>query len=299
MNNVYRKQVGLLLNVLPEVAKETCFALHGGTAINLFVRNMPRLSVDIDLTYTEVAERQSTLSAINDALARIKERVERLLPSVRVQHKPEICKLRIDQGGTPIKVEVNMVGRGVLGEAVKPHLCDAAQEEFDAFCSVPMVPLGQLYGGKLCAALDRQHPRDLFDVKLLLENEGFNQEIKEGLIYGLLSGGRPTHEMLAPNLIDQRLAFENQFEGMTTHAFTYDDYEETRALLHKLALESLSESDRDFLIGFNRLEPDWSVYPYQDFPSVKWKMLNLEKFSRNDPEAYRNHLDQLERILAA
>ena len=222
-----------------------------------------------------------------------------MLPRVRVQHKPEICKLRIDQGGTLIKVEVNMVGRGLLGEAVKAHLCDAAQEQFDAFCSVPMVPLGQLYGGKLCAALDRQHPRDLFDVKLLLENEGFNQEIKEGLIYGLLSGGRPTHEMLAPNLIDQRLAFENQFEGMTTHAFTYADYEETRVLLRKLVLERLSESDRDFLLGFNRLEPDWSVYPYQDFPSVKWKMLNLEKFRRNDPEAYRNHLDQLEKILAA
>lgn len=128
MNSVYRKQVGLLLSVLPEVAKETCFALHGGTAINLFVRNMPRLSIDIDLTYTEVAEREPTLSAINEALARIKKRVERLLPSCSVQNKPEICKLRIDKGGTLIKVEVNTVGRGLLGEAVKAHLCDAAQE---------------------------------------------------------------------------------------------------------------------------------------------------------------------------
>lgn len=294
MSSMYHKQVGLLLSVLPEVAKETCFALHGGTAINLFVRNMPRLSVDIDLTYTEIAERQPTLSAINEALARIKERVEHLLPSARVQHKHEVCKLRIDQRGTLIKVEVNMVGRGLLGDAVKAPLCSEAQEQFDVFCSVPMVPLGQLYGGKLCAALDRQHPRDLFDVKLLLENEGFNQEIKEGLIYGLLSGSRPTHEMLAPNLIDQRSAFENQFEGMTAHKFTYADYEETRALLHKLALEKLSESDRYFLIGFNRLEPDWSVYSYQNFPSIKWKMLNLEKFRRNDPENYDKHLSQLE-----
>jgi len=205
MNNVYRKQVGLLLDVLPEVAKEECFALHGGTAINLFVRNMPRLSVDIDLTYTEIAERQPTLAAINEALVRIKERIESLRPSIRVQHKSEICKLQVDERGVIIKVELNMVGRGVLGGITKVELCSAAQEQFDAFCSVSMVPLGQLYGGKLCAALDRQHPRDLFDVKLLLENEGFNQEIKEGLIYGLLSGGRPTHEMLAPNLIDQRL----------------------------------------------------------------------------------------------
>ena len=76
MNNAYTKQVKLLLDVLPEVAKETCFAMHGGTAINLFVRDMPRLSVDIDLTYVEIAERNATLVGINTALIRIKESIE-------------------------------------------------------------------------------------------------------------------------------------------------------------------------------------------------------------------------------
>ena len=47
MNEVYLRQTGLLMNVLPEVARESCFALYGGTAINLFVLNMPRLSIDI------------------------------------------------------------------------------------------------------------------------------------------------------------------------------------------------------------------------------------------------------------
>jgi predicted nucleotidyltransferase component of viral defense system len=295
MNNAYQQQVGLLLDVLPEVAKENCFALHGGTAINLFVRNMPRLSVDIDLTYTEIAAREPTLSAINEALARIQRCIENLRPSIRVQHKRETCKLQIDERGVLIKIEVNMVGRGVLGAITRVELCSAAQEQYDVFCIVPMVPLGQIYGGKLCAALDRQHPRDLFDVKLLLEREGLNTEIKAGLIYGLLSGSRPTHEMLAPNAIDQRIAFENQFEGMTTHDFTYEDYENTRRLLLKTVMKSLNESDRKFLIDFNKLEPDWSVYPYQYFPSVKWKLLNLEKFKRNDPDGYKRHLSQLER----
>ena len=75
MNKVYSRQAKLLLDVLPEVAKEECFAMHGGTAINLFVRDMPRLSVDIDLTYVEIAERNETLAAINAALTRIKERI--------------------------------------------------------------------------------------------------------------------------------------------------------------------------------------------------------------------------------
>jgi predicted nucleotidyltransferase component of viral defense system len=174
LNEVHKKQVRLLLDVLPEVAKERCFAMHGGTAINLFVRDMPRLSVDIDLTYVEIAERSETLEGINASLLRIKERIEGLRASIRVQHKAHVCKLLLDEHGITIKIEVNMVGRGLLGEATNAQLCAKAQEEFDAFCVTPIVPLGQLYGGKLCAALDRQHPRDLFDVKLLLHIEGFN-----------------------------------------------------------------------------------------------------------------------------
>lgn len=297
MNEAYKKQVRLLLDVLPEVAKEECFAMHGGTAINLFVRDMPRLSVDIDLTYVEIAERNETLEGINVALLRIKQRIEALRPSIRVQHKDKVCKLQLDEHGLLIKIEVNIVGRGLLGEPSKAPLCEAAQEQFDAFCAMPLVPLAQLYGGKLCAALDRQHPRDLFDVKLLLENEGFTDEIKQGFVLGLVSSNRPTHEMLAPHLLDQRTAFENQFEGMTTIEFSYDDYEATRLQLIETVKASLSGDDKAFLLSLNRLEPNWSIYDYQDFPSVKWKLLNLEKFKKDNPEAYQQQLIELESVL--
>ena len=298
MNEAYKKQLGLLLEVLPEVAKEECFAMHGGTAINLFVRDMPRLSVDIDLTYVEIAERNETLEGINAALLRIKERIEALRPSIRVQHKDKVCKLQLDEHGVLIKIEVNMIGRGLLDEPYKAPLCEAAQAQFDAFCAMPLVPLAQLYGGKACAALDRQHPRDLFDVKLLLENEGFTDEIKQGFILGLVSSNRPTYEMLDPHLLDQRTAFENQFEGMTTIGFSYHDYEATRLQLIETAKASLSDDDKAFLLSLNRLEPDWSIYDYQKFPSVKWKLLNLEKFKSNNPEAYEQQLNELESVLA-
>lgn len=215
MNEAYRQQAKLLLDVLPEVAREICFALHGGTAINLFVLNLPRLSVDIDLTYVEIGERNESLTAINEALQRIKARIAGLRPSIRIQHKADTCKLQIEEQGVNIKIEVNMVGRGLIGEAQQVTLCEAAQTEFDAFCVMPLVPLAQLYGGKICAALDRQHPRDLFDVKLLLEGEGITGDIKRGIIYSLVSSNRPTHELLASNLLDQQAAFENQFEGMS------------------------------------------------------------------------------------
>jgi len=298
MNEAYKKQVKLLLDVLPEVAKESCFAMHGGTAINLFVRDMPRLSVDIDLTYVEIAGRNETLEAINDALIRIKDRIEALRPSILAEHKEQICKLQVSEAGVLIKIEVNMVGRGLLGEANKAQLCETAQEQFDAFCVMPLVPIAQLYGGKICAALDRQHPRDLFDVKLLMENEGFTHDIKSGFILGLVSSNRPTHEMLEPHLQDQRLAFEHQFEGMTAIEFSYDEYEFTRSQLIKTVTSSLDDVDKAFLMGINRMEPDWSVYDFQDFPSVKWKLLNLKKFKNDKPDNYQRQLEELERVLS-
>lgn len=257
MNEAYKKQVKLALDALPEVAKETCFAMHGGTAINLFVRNMPRLSVDIDLTYIEIAERKETLGAINAAL----------------------------------------VERGLIGKVTKAQLCETAQEQFEVFCTVPTVSMGQLYGGKLCAALDRQHPRDLFDVKLLFEAEGFTDEIKNGFIFGLVNSNRPTHDLLAPNLLDQRTAFENQFEGMSAVDFNYDDFEVTRLQLIETGRTGLDEDDKAFLLSLNRLEPDWSIYDFQDFPSVKWKLINLDKFKKNSPDIYQQHLSELEDIL--
>jgi len=250
------------------------------------------------LTYVEIAERNETLDGINAALMRIKERIEGMRPSIRIQHKENVCKLQLDERGVMIKIEVNMVGRGLIGEATKAQLCEAAQEQFDAFCAMPLVPLAQLYGGKICAAIDRQHPRDLFDVKLLLENEGFTDDIKRGFIFGLVGSNRPTHEMLNPHLLDQRMAFENQFEGMSAIEFSYDEYEATRLQLIETIQVGLNESDKVFLKSFNSLEPDWSIYDFQAFPSVKWKLLNLEKFKTENPETYQQQLSELERILA-
>ena len=167
MNEAYKKQVRLLLHVLPEVAKERCFAMHGGTAINLFVRDMPRLSVDVDLTYVEIAGRTETIEAVNAALDRVHKRIKKLSESLSVKHNQNICKLNISGEGCLVKIDVNMVNRGLLGDVYNAVLCPTAQASFDSFCVVPIAPLSQLYGGKICASLDRQHPRDLFDVKMM------------------------------------------------------------------------------------------------------------------------------------
>ncbi len=295
--NIYRNQVLLLLSVLPEVAKEGAFALHGGTALNLFVRNMPRLSVDIDLTYLPIENRETTLKNIGLALERIKTNIEKAVPGVKVEHQQEIGKLQISIPGAAIKLEANLVKRGVLSSPIKMQLCEKAQNEFEAFSAIEVVPLGQLYGGKICAALDRQNPRDIFDIKYLLSNEGFTDEIKEGFLLNLLSSARPMNELLTPKFQDQKLAMENQFTGMSEEPFTYEEYEQVRIELVSTIHKSLNDQDKKFLLSVKNFTPDWSIYDFERFPSVAWKLHNLKTLKDNNPEKHEKQYQDLKKKL--
>lgn len=297
MKRAYRQQVSLLLSVLPEVASENCFALHGGTAINLFVRDMPRLSVDIDLTYIPIEDRQTSLDNIRVALLRIKARIERIVKNVRVTERTDIGKLLVSAQGVDIKLEVNLVNRGTIAPPETMVLCSRAQEEFDVFCEIPVVPLGQLYGGKICAALDRQHPRDLFDVKYLLENEGFSADVKRGLLLAVLSSDRPIHEVLRPRMQDQKAAFDNHFAGMSLEKFSYDDFENTRENLVKTIHSKLTKEDRTFILSIKRLAPRWDLYNFEGFPSIRWKIQNLERLKEINSAKYGEQLASLETVL--
>lgn len=293
----YKHQVSLLLQVLPEVAKESCFALHGGTAINLFIREMPRLSVDIDLTYIPIEDRSTSLKNIIEALGKLKTNIERVVPKVKITLKQKNLKLQVTTAKAQIKIEVNQINRGILGEVVKLPLCEKAQEEFDAFCAISVVSLGQLYGGKICAALDRQHPRDLFDVKYLLQNEGFTSDIKEGFVLCLLSSNRPLNEMLQPNLIDQQETMVNQFEGMSSETFTYKDFENSRVQLIDTIHQNLTDKDKEFLLSFNNATPDWSIYDFERFPAVQWKLQNLNMLKVKNLKKFHEFKASLEETL--
>lgn len=297
MEKIYRQQVSLLLNVLPEVAKERCFAIHGGTAINLFIREMPRLSVDIDLTFLPIEDREMSLKHIAEALERIKGNIEKVIYGARVVPRYDAGKLQISANKVDIKVEVNLVNRGTVRIPKEMPLCEKAQIAFEAFCAVQVVPIGQLFGGKIVAALDRQHPRDLFDVKYLLEAEGFTDEIREGFLLCLLCSDRPINEVIRPNFQDQRSAHQNQFAGMTDDAFSYEEFEVTREKLVQVVNQNLTQKDKEFLLSVKEVNPDWSIYDFQRFPSIIWKLQNLQKLKRNNPDKHKEQLERLKEKL--
>jgi predicted nucleotidyltransferase component of viral defense system len=294
LNEEYQEQVRLLLRIIPVVSKIDCFAIHGGTAINMFVQDLPRYSVDIDITYLPIQARNESLSAIKRHLDEVKDKVKNLIPGIVIQDKPN--KLICTYQGIIVKLEVNDVKRGVIADTVVLPLCKAAQGAFNVFCEAKTVPLSQLYGGKITAALDRQHPRDLFDVKYMFDYIKNFDEVKQGFMFCLLGSGRPIVEMLSPNLIDQREALDNQFAGMTTIPFSYEDYTKTRLSLIEYVNNHLTDSDKRFLISFEEGTPEWKITDYSKFknyPPVRWKLHNINKLKEINFQKHREGIERL------
>lgn len=300
----YRAQVDLLLQILPYVAKEEIFALKGGTAINLFVREMPRLSVDVDLTYLPINSRPKALKNIQEGLGRIKTDIEKNIPHVRINavslNEGTDVKLNCQGKGAQIKIEVNTITRGNVFPTQLMQVSDSVQNEFDKFAAINVVSIAELYGGKICAAIDRQHPRDIFDVKLLIENEGFTNEIWEGFKIGLISHYKPIGELLNPVLKNQESAFTNQFSGMATLPFTYEDYEATRAILITNINERLTKTEKKFILSFESGEPNWSLFPIPvlpNLPAIQWKLININKLREENLKKHTMVIEKLKSIL--
>ncbi len=105
------------------------------------------------------------------------------------------------------------------------------------------------------------------------------------------------YEVLKPNFLDQRKAMDNQFSGMTSDYFDYNDFEQTRFQLVKLVNKTLCLEDKKFLLSIKSLNPDWSIHNFEKFPAVRWKLQNLEKLKKSNPNKHRKQFDLLQEHL--
>jgi predicted nucleotidyltransferase component of viral defense system len=243
------------------------------------------LSVDIDLAYIPIESREDSLRNAEAALRRIAREIKKSIGGAKVVESKSatakfIDKIFVSLGGVQIKIESNPVIRGVVYETQSRSLVPKAEDTFEMSATMNVVSLADLYGGKLVAALDRQHPRDLFDVKLLLENEGITDEIRKAFVVYLASHSRPIHEVIEPTLLDQRKIFDREFEGMSTTVFSYLDFEKTRERLIRELNEDLSKEEREFLISIQEGTPNWTLLKIQNIsglPALQWKLKNVRK----------------------
>jgi predicted nucleotidyltransferase component of viral defense system len=303
VNQVYLDSARLLTRVAPLVLVDDTFALKGGTAINLFVRDMPRLSVDLDLVFPDhTLPREEALKRINDA---IRQSVARLKKQGFQTHASASSdagetKLLVRQGAIEVKVEVNFVMRGTVYPVRTASLTQNARDTLQADLDIPVVSLEDVYGGKLVAAMDRQHPRDLFDIMQLFAHEGITAGIRRAFVVYLASHNRPVHEVLFPSLRDIRQEFEHNFAGMTAEPVELDALLAARERMMRELQEGLTGAERRFLLSLVVAEPQWTllgVRHLEQLPGLKWKLQNLEKLRKANAKKFGEQADTLARLL--
>jgi predicted nucleotidyltransferase component of viral defense system len=297
--DIYRRHAALLIRILPLVAEEQCFALKGGTAINLFIRNMPRLSVDIDLTYVLIQPRAESLAAIDAAMRRIAARVATSIPGAQITEgriEGANTRLLVRAEGVQTKIEVVPVLRGCVYDPQLRSVVEAVEDAF-GFAEMQIMSFPDLYAGKLVAALDRQHPRDLFDARDLLAHEGIDDSLRRAFIVYLLSHNPPMHELLKPRRKDVSGEFLRGFNGMTDELVTLEELITAREALIDDIVGKMPAGHRKFLMSFERGEPDWSLLGLpaaSELPAVRWRRMNLDKLT---PDKRTALVGELEKVL--
>lgn len=303
MDKSYADTVRLLLAVAPEVFRSGPFALKGGTALNLFVQDMPRLSVDIDVVYTAwETPRDDALREIAEADVALAKRLEQQGLSVRTVSVEDLgeSKLLVERAGVQVKVETNYVFRGTVLPVESRSLAPNASAMFSAELSLPMLAIDELYGSKLVAAMDRQHPRDIFDVWRMKETVGLTDGIVECFVTYLAGHNRPMHEVLFPRPKEMRREYESTFMGMTTEPVELATLLDARERLFNELPRRLSDNQKAFLIGLARGVPDWSLLacPHaSELPAIRWRIQNIEGFRRKRPEEFERQAKALEKLL--
>lgn len=173
---------------------------------------------------------------------------------------------------------------------------------FSADLELPMLTPDELYGSKLVAAMDRQHPRDLFDVWKMFETGSLSTETVECFVTYLAGHNRPTHEVLFCNEKEIADEYHRGFVGMTTdEPVALKKLLETRTHMRTELPKILTDKHRQLFAGLANAEPDWCLLncPYAaDLPALRWKLSNLQTFKKSRPADFQMQAKELERRLA-
>ncbi len=186
--------------------------------------------------------------------------------------------------------------RGTVYPAILQESCTIIKTKYGTSLRVNTLSFEDLYAGKFCAALDRQHPRDLFDVMIFYENNNkITDKLKKAFLVYLISCNRPISELINPNRLDQSLIFEREFAGMTNSGVSYKALAENREFFINDLNNALNQQDREFLISFKLGQPSWDhlgLDHIRNMPSIKWKLHNLALMSSKKHEIALNILKQ-------
>jgi hypothetical protein len=208
----------------------------------------------------------------------------------------EETKLFVKQNSLAVKVEVNHVFRGTLLPVTKMRLHPNARDLFTTEVSAPVLASAELYGSKIVAALDRQHPRDFFDIAQMFTETGLTSSVADCFICYLAGHNRPVHEVLFSRDRNMRMIFENEFQGMTREPVSLEHLEQARNRVRKELMEKLTREHRRFLFSVLECDPQWDLIQIahlKDLPAVRWKIQNLQKLKTSNPRKFQQQAAEL------
>ena len=230
-----------------------------------------RLSVDLDLVFLPLGlSRDEALASISSELDGVRERAASI--------------------GLGVRAPRRLTG-------------DDTQDLFATSVTARLLATSEIYAGKAVAALDRQHPRDLFDVWVRDQEGGYSSDDLDVFAVYLAGHNRPPHEVLAGR--DKPVAdlYASALMGMTSGPIpSVEQLDEVRRGLRRDVLQRMSPQAREFLSSFFSLAPAWHVLPFaglEKLPALQWKLRNLEKFRSRRPEEFVRQNDELGALLAS
>jgi hypothetical protein len=168
---------------------------------------------------------------------------------------------------------------------------------YNAEAKMKLLSVADLYGGKLCAMLDRQHPRDIFDIKILMEHEGITDEIRKAFVIYLASSNRPIAELLDPVKQDITNIFNENFYGMAFEPVTIDELIAVREKVIKQINNELTNNERNFLLSIKTGNPDFKLIDIDGvelLPGIKWKLRNVNNMP---PAKQKEAMEKLRKVL--
>jgi len=296
------KQALLIVKILPSINSVPEFAVKGGTGINYFSLDLPRVSIDIDLAFIPIMPRKESIESIGQGLVTLGKSIRDSIPNAKVNYRKtkdgHLSKLDVVHKGVSVIIEPNFVKRGTVYEPVKRGLSEGAKSALgisDNF-KVKLLSNAELFAGKITAALDRQAPRDLYDIKNLMDKEGLTTETRKAFIVYLISNPRPMHELLNANIPDKKLiekSYNDNLKPMMRKVVSISELMNMRSDFITTLNNSFLRTEKDFLLSFKSGKPRYELLGVEnakELPAVQWKQMNIKKMSE------AKHAKQLEKL---
>ena len=280
------RQAEWLGSLCPALAPESCFALKEGTALSVYWFDYPRLSVDLDLVFVPRKSREEFQTLTHEALHRVQSRIRNLYPAATLRTEPlpgssAAGKVIVAMGPLEVKMEVATVHRETLYPTQVRPVQPQAVPTFGK-TSLPLLSFSETCAGKFNAALTRQHPRDLFDVGVILEHAEISPETRTAFAVNLITQPRPFAHMLNPRLKAIPPEALEILTRMTTQPFRALTLPDNLITLQDTLCRRMPAAHQEFLLSFTHGTPDWSLLEVPHaarLPAVRWREQQMSQFT--------------------